>query len=366
MKIAFAHPYTFRIPRGTEKVFIQLGNHLARLGHNVTQMTRKTKNKRNMFPISKEVKIKEIPTFRYYESLTTVPFYFYEYFKERFDVVVIAFAKYGEAIPLWFVSKFTKTKYFIRFAYSFEYQPYRYKEFDFPPIGKDATGLIAVSNAIARGVEKYFGSPCNVLPQAVETNYFQPTKDKLSIRKLLNIPHDAKVILSVSAIEERKGIQHAIKIISKIIKKDSNILLCVVGEGLYLEDLKDLTNQNRLNNNVRFFGHRSDVVRFYQASDLYAMFSDFEPNPNTIYEALACGVPVVTNKSGCFPEIVKDSWGKKIDLENIEKAGNIIMGLLYNKERLYKMGIRGREYVVKNHTWQRMAQEFLEIINEID
>jgi glycosyltransferase involved in cell wall biosynthesis len=362
MKIAFAHSYTLRIPRGTEKVFILLANELAKTGHDVTHLTRRTKKRKNVVTISPKVKVKEIPTFKYYESLTTIPFYFYEFLKGKYDIVVIAFAKYGEGIPLWLASKLIKTKYFVRFAYSLEFQPYRYKEFDFPPIGKDASGLIAVSQAIAKGVETHFGRPCNILPQAVESESFKPVKEKSLIRESLGIPKDAKLILSVSAIEERKGIQHAIKILSESIKYDSKFLLCVVGDGPYLDELKRLSSKNGLENNIRFFGQRDDIVKFYQAADLFAIFSELEPNPNTLYEALSTGIPVITSKTGCFPEIIKENWGTMVDPKNMKSTRHLILDLMSNKDRLKEMGAAGRDYVIENHTWGKMAEEFLKIL----
>ena len=362
MKIAFAHPYTFRIPRGTEKVFILLANQLAGMGHDVTHLTRDTRYKRNVVTISPKVKVREIPTFRYYENLTTIPFYLVEYLRGRYDAVVIAFAKYGEGVPLWLTTKLIGTKYFVRFAYSLEYQPYRFEEFDFPPIGRDAAGLIAVSQAIAKGVEKHFGRNCYVLPQAVESDRFKPARDKLSVRQSLGLPGDAKILLSISAIEERKGIQYAIKMVPEILSSHPRTILCVVGDGPYLPKLKKLAIEIGMHKHVRFYGHQADVVPFYQAADLYTIFSDFEPNPNTMYEALACGVPVVTSNTGCFPEIILDGWGKMVEPKNNIVTVRIISGLLEDKERLSAMGQIGREYVTKNHTLERMAQNFLKIV----
>lgn len=362
MKIAFAHPYTLRIPRGTEKVFIALSNQLVQMGHDVTHLTRRTKQKQNVVAISPGVKVREIPTFRYFENLTTIPFYLIEYLIGRYDAVVIAFAKYGEGVPLWLASRLIETKYFVRFAYSLDYQPYRYEEFDFPPIGRDATGLFAVSQAIARGVEKHFGRPCHVLPQAVENDRFKPTADKIAVRQSLGLSRDVNVILSVSAIEKRKGIQYAIKIVSEIIKKHPSTILCVVGDGPYLSKLKKLAIEIGIHKHVRFCGHQPDVVPFYQAADIYTIFSDFEPNPNTVYEALACGVPVFTSKTGCFPEIVNNGWGKMVEPKNKAATAHIISNLLKDKKYLTAMGQVGREYVTKNHSWKRMAEAFLKIV----
>lgn len=362
MKIAFAHPYTFRIPRGTEKVFILLANQLAGMGHDVTHLTRKTRNKRNVVAISPKVKVRAVPTFRYYENLTTIPFYLVEYLREQYDAVVIAFAKYGEGVPLWLTSKLIGTRYFVRFAYSLEYQPYRYKEFDFPPIGKDASGLIAVSHTIAKGVEKHFGRSCHILPQAVESDRFKPAADKLSVRQSLGLPGDAKILLSISAIEERKGIQYGIKMVPEILSNHPRTILCVVGDGPYLPKLKELAIEIGMHEHVRFYGHQPDVVPFYQAADLYSIFSDFEPNPNTVYEALACGLPVVTSKTGCFPEIVLDGWGEMVDPKNTKVTTPIISDLIADNGRLTGMGQAGREYVTKNHSWERMAEAFLRIV----
>jgi glycosyltransferase involved in cell wall biosynthesis len=61
-----------------------------------------------------------------------------------------------------------------------------------------------------------------------------------------------------------------------------------------------------LRKNVMLVGERphSDLVHWYNAADVFALASLREGSPNVFFEAMACGVPVVTTSAGDAPEVV--------------------------------------------------------------
>ena len=83
----------------------------------------------------------------------------------------------------------------------------------------------------------------------------------------------------------------------------------LVGEGKdnsYLEQLKRLAADLGIADRTHFPGYRSDLLPVYAAFDLFVLSSRREGLPNSILEAMAMGLPVVTTDVAGAKELVSD------------------------------------------------------------
>ena len=94
---------------------------------------------------------------------------------------------------------------------------------------------------------------------------------------------------------ERKGLEHALKLVSRI-NQESPCHLWVVGRGNQNHYSKQC-NKLGIMNNVSFQGSQKDVTRWYQMADLLVSPTMYDPFSNSCLEALACGCPVITTSS---------------------------------------------------------------------
>ncbi|MEM8878610.1 MAG: glycosyltransferase family 4 protein, partial [Pseudomonadota bacterium] len=71
---------------------------------------------------------------------------------------------------------------------------------------------------------------------------------------------------------------------------------------------------------VRFFGMQEDPLPFYGAADFFVMPARYDPAPNGVLEALACGLPVVTSTTTGSAEFMEgdDAPGLVVDAEDPE------------------------------------------------
>ena len=73
----------------------------------------------------------------------------------------------------------------------------------------------------------------------------------------------------------------------------------------------ELDAQKGLNiRHMGFINNPDQMGELYSLSDLFVLPSMAENFPNTIIEALCCGIPVVAARTGGIPEIINDSNGK--------------------------------------------------------
>jgi glycosyltransferase involved in cell wall biosynthesis len=168
--------------------------------------------------------------------------------------------------------------------------------------------------------------------------YFPDLKEKLIIRKSLQIPEDAFVILIVGRLETRKNQMFAIRVIKKL---PENYFLMMVGpkdndESLYGDNIKREIKENGVLERVKLLPEfRNDIEIFYKASDTLWIPSISEGTPNVMLEALCCGVPVVANESlGLEEFIIEGENGYRVKLlrEDFESASIKLGSIIRNNK----------------------------------
>ena len=159
-----------------------------------------------------------------------------------------------------------------------------------------------------------------------------------------------KVILSVSYLQKRKGIQYLIETFLQLNYED--IVLLIVGDGEYKWELLKLVPENRTD--IVFIGHDENTAKFYAIADIFVMPSFSDPWGLTINEAMIAGLPVITTTNVGAQELIqgngfvippRDSQSLKIALEK----------LLSDDQLRHKLGKQSLE-IIKDYTIEHTAE----------
>jgi glycosyltransferase involved in cell wall biosynthesis len=143
-----------------------------------------------------------------------------------------------------------------------------------------------------------------VIPNGIDLSVFHPA-DKQAVRAALGIPQDTQVLLfTANGIrrnmwKDYQTMRNATALVAERIDR-RDLLFIALGEGAPAERIGQAE--------VRFVPYQEDteaVARYYQAADLYLHAARAETFPNTVLEALACGIPVIATAIGGIPEQVK-------------------------------------------------------------
>lgn len=124
------------------------------------------------------------------------------------------------------------------------------------------------------------------------------------IRKKLQIPKQAFLILSVGELNANKNQKIIIDALSILQDKDIYYVLC--GSGKNLKNLQAQSRRYNLQNNIRFVDYRRDIINFYDQADVFVLPSYREGMPIALLEAMYCGVTPVTSDIRGVRDVMKD------------------------------------------------------------
>lgn len=143
------------------------------------------------------------------------------------------------------------------------------------------------------------------IPNAIDTELFCP-QDKTAARAAFSLPQDKRLLLfgCQRITDERKGFRYLVEALQLIKRERPELaeqmeLVVVGGEA---EHVRSQVPFNIFP--VRYVSDPKRMVMLYNAVDLYVTPSLQDNLPNTIMEALACGVPCVGFNVGGIPEMI--------------------------------------------------------------
>jgi glycosyltransferase involved in cell wall biosynthesis len=90
-------------------------------------------------------------------------------------------------------------------------------------------------------------------------------------------------------------------------------------------------------------------------------------SPLTLQEAQLMEKPVIATNVGGIPELIKDGeTGFLVEKGNHKQIIEKISFLLENPEIAGKMGIAGKKFIEENFSWEKIAEEFKNIIDDLE
>jgi glycosyltransferase involved in cell wall biosynthesis len=202
-----------------------------------------------------------------------------------------------------------------------------------------------------------------VIPNGVNLKVFHPA-DQVEARQELGLPHDANVILfTANGIRRNiwKDYETLRSALMKIAKSGVKALCIALGDTAPPERIMDVE--------IRFVPYLPDpnkIARFYQAADLYIHPARADTFPNTILEALACGVPVIASAVGGIPEqVVEEQTGFLVPVGDAHAMAERALELLENKGLRQEMGEHATEDATRRFGLERMIEDYLTFYQRI-
>lgn len=364
-RLGIIHPFVYRYARGIERFVLSIAPAFARMGVDTELVTWRWPNPLTWSECDKlsNFKIRIISPGRYYSGVFASLWYLMFFLQKSYDMVIIHFADYGEDMALNLAKLLgVDQKFMIVLHFPFSQAPHRYKTLKKTGIAKRAQQIVSVSHFVAREAEVYFQRKSQVISHGVDAKQFKSDKSiRAKTRAELGVSENDFLILTVAALEERKGVQWVINALPFIMKEIPNILYLVLGEGPYKDELDALVKVSSLSRNVKFLSGTANAS-YFNAADLFAILAKGEASSLVTLEALACELPVLASRKPPFDELIKDEWGRQVDETDTSEVSATIIALLKNYPLRQKMGFSGRNYVIQKHDWNHVAGQYMELM----
>ncbi len=202
------------------------------------------------------------------------------------------------------------------------------------------------------------------IPNPIDTSLYKPGSRRAA-RQSLGLPLEGKVVLFVAqrATNPYKGMHYLAEALT-LMQGDEPPLLAVLGSQS--EDLSDLLPLRGGRPGPVGLGYITDerrMVMAYQAADVFVLPSLSENLPNTIMEAMACGVPCVGFRVGGIPEEIDHlQTGYVADYKDAASLARGLSWVLYeaHAETLSKACV---QKVQRCYSQQSVARRYLEVYN---
>jgi phosphatidyl-myo-inositol dimannoside synthase len=203
-----------------------------------------------------------------------------------------------------------------------------------------------------------------VMHPGVDTSRFVPSPADVEARQRLGWL-DRTVILTVGALQKRKGQDMMIRALPALRARFPDVLYSIVGEGWEKTYLERLADELGVRDRVQFRGVPGDreLVTCYQQCDVFALPNrqvgwDIEGFGIVLLEAQACGKPVITGSSGGTSEAIgPGETGAVVPCETVEPLVNAVCDMLEHPDRAAQMGAHGRARAVTQFDWQVLSRQ---------
>lgn len=209
------------------------------------------------------------------------------------------------------------------------------------------------------------GLQLSVIPNPIDTHVFCP-KDKRAARLHSTLPEDKHIILFVSqrVTMERKGMAYFIKAISLLAERHpemkENTAIAILG-GRADEVVSQLALPSYPLGYIR---NERQLVDIYNSADVFVIPSLDDNLPNTIMEAMACGVPSVGFKVGGIPEMIDHQ--KNGYVANFKDADDLAAGIHWVLDEADKEDLKKRcvQKVMSCYSQRSVAMKYVEVYNQ--
>jgi len=175
-----------------------------------------------------------------------------------------------------------------------------------------------------------------------------------------------KIVLSVSYLIKRKGIDYNLRAISKLKRKYPEIIYLIIGDGPERKNLENLAKKLTIEDRIQFLGLISNqkTMEYLSICDIFSLPSWNEAFGVVYLEAMANSKPAIACQGEGIDGIIRNKeTGILVEPKNVDSLVEAIDYLLSNPEKAKKIGETARKLILENYTWTNVVKKIIEIYN---
>lgn len=198
-----------------------------------------------------------------------------------------------------------------------------------------------------------------IVGSGVDTNLFMPVQP----------PEGPPIVMLAGRMLWDKGVAEFVEAARLLKKKAVQARFVLVGRRD--EDNPTAIDEGQLNrwsqnDGIEWWGHREDMPVVLGSATIVVLPSYREGLPKVLLEAAACGKALVAaDVPGCREVVQHQKTGLLVPVRDAVGLADAINGLLSHHQRRVAMGQSGRELVLREHSKEKIAGQFLELYREL-
>lgn len=225
--------------------------------------------------------------------------------------------------------------------------------------------IIATSDAAA----SYFPAVAAIAPHGVDCERFRPAlSSKSELMKQLGLPA-AQGIAICGRIRPEKGTDLFVDALLKLFPKHPEFIACIAGRAApehqsFQHKLQSKIADAGLTDRFFWMGEVAydQMPNFLAGMSLCIAPPRYEGFGLVPLEAMACGIPVVASRTGCYPDaILPGQTGDLFDCGDLAGLENALAPLLASPGSLRDMAVACREQVESNYSAAQEADQIMAV-----
>ncbi len=223
---------------------------------------------------------------------------------------------------------------------------------------RSARAIVANSQGLAELSARTDPFPVSVIPNGVDSALFHPSPRASSADLAGGFQ-----ILFVGRFQNQKNLALLLDELARLRREGTAAFtLNVVGDGPLGPKMRERARRLKLDDRTVWHGWvaKPKMVELYQSADCLVNPSLYEGLPNTVLEAMACGLPVVASRVIGNDDLVTEGEnGFLFELEEPWQLGSALRYLIQDPATARRMGAAGRARLLERYCWEEVAAAYL-------
>jgi glycosyltransferase involved in cell wall biosynthesis len=231
---------------------------------------------------------------------------------------------------------------------------------------KKASKIITLSSTIADELveENIDRSKIKLIHNGVDLVHFKDIQNKSQLRTKLGISN-RKCIIYTGRLVYQKGIDLLIPSFSRL-QEETECQLIIIGDGPDQAKIVRLIEDYRLSKFVILVEETKDIASYLNAADVFVLPSRFEGLSNSLLEAMACSLPIISTRVGGSIDIIEDGInGLLVDCESDKQLTDAIARVFSDPQLARNLGDNARKTIEAHFEINDIADKHLELYNSI-
>ncbi|KKN58103.1 hypothetical protein LCGC14_0555360 [marine sediment metagenome] len=237
--------------------------------------------------------------------------------------------------------------------------------------GKFITILIGASPLQLKILKRRINKPQFCILNVPDLDFIKKDFDYENLKFHPLSPHKEKKVKIIysGGVHTHRGYDEFILSAAKLLEKDLNFEFWIVGDGDYLNNIKEMVEKYKLTDHFFFTGavpHCELLKLTYESDIAVGLYDNIDNNnimiSNKIFEYMLVGIPFVFTSLRSSIPYIEEVNAIKIDFPlNPEIIANNIFYLSNNKKLQNEISIKSRNLIQENLNWKNESAKLVEV-----